>query len=279
MSKTDPINTANPAGSSDPKIGDDYIRALARAVVEFLAVNHYTGAASPYDEDAAGEHEAVTLRKQALDPTNEANKGFIYVKDVGAGKIELFYEDAAGNVKQLTAAGKLNVLGVDGVMLLTTDQTAAGVKTFSDIPILPSTNPTNDNHAVRKAYVDAQVSAVPGEFGDYTTLDSNGIALARDIVYKAECSGFVGALGAEASSGDWSITFEILAGTSNPPTTARYLFSHRLSGSGRTIAPAGSVPVAAEEYVKVRHYYGATNYSLASMWWIPFGTGGLVRQA
>jgi hypothetical protein len=40
-------------------------------------------------------------------------------------------------------------------VLKTTDQTVAGVKTFSSIPVLPASNPTTDNQLVRKAYADA----------------------------------------------------------------------------------------------------------------------------
>ena len=40
----------------------------------------------------------------------------------------------------------------------TSDESVAGVKTFTSIPILPGSNPTSDNQAVRKAYVDAVVS-------------------------------------------------------------------------------------------------------------------------
>ncbi len=47
-------------------------------------------------------------------------------------------------------------------MKLTTDQTIAGIKTFSSIPVLPASNPTTDNQAARKAYVDALVAASSG---------------------------------------------------------------------------------------------------------------------
>jgi len=39
------------------------------------------------------------------------------------------------------------------------DETIAGVKTFSSIPVLPASDPTTDNQASRKAYVNTQVSA------------------------------------------------------------------------------------------------------------------------
>lgn len=57
-----------------------------------------------------------------------------------------------------TAAG--TVAEGNAVVRLSGNQTVAGVKTFSSIPVLPATNPTTDNQAARKAYVDSQVSSV-----------------------------------------------------------------------------------------------------------------------
>ncbi len=42
----------------------------------------------------------------------------------------------------------------DEVVETTGDQTIGGVKTFSTIPVLPASDPTSDNEAVRKKYVD-----------------------------------------------------------------------------------------------------------------------------
>lgn len=42
----------------------------------------------------------------------------------------------------------------DDYVDLVSAQTVAGVKTFSDIPVLPNSNPTTDNQAVRKKYAD-----------------------------------------------------------------------------------------------------------------------------
>ncbi len=107
MAKTDPINIANPAGTSNPKQGDDYIRTLARAVVEILDVDHYVGASSPYSDDEAGEHEKVTLKAVlGADPDPGAGKGALYIKTVNA-KPELFYEDADDDVIQLTSGGEV----------------------------------------------------------------------------------------------------------------------------------------------------------------------------
>lgn len=46
----------------------------------------------------------------------------------------------------------------NAVVKLTGDQTVAGVKTFSSIPVLPSSDPTTANQATRKDYVDNQVA-------------------------------------------------------------------------------------------------------------------------
>jgi len=114
-------------------------------------------------------------------------------------------------------------------------------------------------------------------FGDWTNRDSDNNLLVRDAVYKANCDGFVGATGTATVSGDWTIEFSILVGA-NPPTTARYYFSHRLSESNRSIAPTGIVPVRKDEYFKVTYYYGATLYPLAAYWWIPIGDCECVKQ-
>lgn len=109
MAKTTPINTSNPAGDSDRRDGDDYIRALAAAVIEYLQVDHYTGDTNPYNEDDAGEHAKITLRQSAAAPSNDTDKGFVYTKEGDSGTTELFYKDEAGNEIQLTKGGRLYI--------------------------------------------------------------------------------------------------------------------------------------------------------------------------
>lgn len=48
------------------------------------------------------------LHPVSSDPATESDKGILYVKEVNGVK-ELFYKDSAGNVKQLTLQGKLNL--------------------------------------------------------------------------------------------------------------------------------------------------------------------------
>ena len=65
------------------------------------------------------------------------------------------YDGAAGI---MTGADKKALDDMpNAVVNLTADQTVAGVKTFSSIPVLPASNPTSDNQAARKAYIDGLV--------------------------------------------------------------------------------------------------------------------------
>ena len=82
---------------------DDYFRQLYVAIRERMQVDHQWK-----NGQLDGEHKKVTLLKSVEKPTAVATYGFVYTKDVGAGKIELFFEDAAGNELQLTSAGKFN---------------------------------------------------------------------------------------------------------------------------------------------------------------------------
>lgn len=62
-----------------------------------------------------------------------------------------------------------------GSVKLTGDQTVAGIKTFSSIPVLPVSDPTTDNQAVRKAYVDTRFAATEIHASD-TLRDSADIS-------------------------------------------------------------------------------------------------------
>jgi len=105
----------SPAGIDDPKKGDDEIRDAKEATRERLDIDHYFPENDPtaglVNNADTGEHKKVSLRKIDPAPSAVANKGFVYTKESGgAGVIELFYKDAAGNEIQLTKAGVLRPL-------------------------------------------------------------------------------------------------------------------------------------------------------------------------
>lgn len=112
MSFIETWDSTKPAGSRDRSLGDDDIREFKRAIIERLAVDHiFVDDETGYT--TIGYHAKCTLYKQASNPGAVAACGILFTKDVGAGVIELFFEDAAGNVQQLTSAGLFLVLGSD----------------------------------------------------------------------------------------------------------------------------------------------------------------------
>jgi hypothetical protein len=71
-------------------------------------------------------------------------------------------------------------------VLLSGAQTIGGTKTFSDIPILPASNPTADNEAARKAYTDTKLPTAGGTHTG-TLWMSNGAL--KDMLYIRSPSG------------------------------------------------------------------------------------------
>ena len=116
MAKIYPISTHKPQGSDSPRMGDDVIRALARAVIEWLGTDHFieadfsgTPTGKDYDDDDGGKHNQITFRL-AMDATpslGASDEGILYTKTV-SGTPELHFRDAAGNEIQLTDNGGLS---------------------------------------------------------------------------------------------------------------------------------------------------------------------------
>lgn len=106
-------DVAKPAGTRDISLGDDDIREYKRAMDERLNTDHI----KPNDETGfttVGYHRKVTLVDLVSNPTPISGIGIVFSKNIGGGVIELFYMDAAGNVTQLTQAGKIMSLGGEG---------------------------------------------------------------------------------------------------------------------------------------------------------------------
>ena len=105
----DAANEASPANTDVVSSGDDKIRELKVSIRERIAKDHYMDIAGT-DADH-GEHQKITFQSQIAKPTNVANKGFLYIKDVAA-KAELHWEDEDGNELALTSAGTIPALAI-----------------------------------------------------------------------------------------------------------------------------------------------------------------------
>lgn len=77
----------------------------------------------------------------------------INLDDLVPAKVELHRHSGEDSPK-INENDIENAIDKSTVVLLTTDQTINGVKTFGSIPVLPASDPTTDNQAVRKSYVD-----------------------------------------------------------------------------------------------------------------------------
>jgi len=113
----------SPADSDNASEGAERIRELKEAIRSRMEKDHYMDT-SGTDEDH-GEHKWVTLREQSSAPSNVANKGFVYTKDV-SGATELFYEDDSGNEIQLTNGGSPASIPSGSKMLFYADTAPSG---------------------------------------------------------------------------------------------------------------------------------------------------------
>lgn len=270
MAKSDPVDPNVPAGDEDPKLGDNRIRELAAAVAELLNVDHYMGtdggAGTGYNEDAAGEHKKVTLRVASA-PTVEANKGYVYAKDV-SGKAELFYKDEDGNEIQLTAAGVFNIALLTGKTIATPTLTSPVINTavsgsaFLDEDGLTSDSATKlASQQSIKAYIDAQIAALA--FGAISNTDDDNNAMLKAHAYLANQDGFVTAV--MSSSGANSISGYVHS--SNDPAESGVLVQ-------RNSCTIAGIQASVSFRVQKGQYFEITDGSSYNpgIYWFPVGT-------
>lgn len=93
---------AIPADNDQISEGALRIRNLKRDIRERMEIDHDWD-----DITDAGKHKQLTLVDPLpSDPATVVDQGYVYSKNVSA-VVELFWKDEAGNVLQLTAAGKI----------------------------------------------------------------------------------------------------------------------------------------------------------------------------
>jgi hypothetical protein len=165
-------DTATPGGLDDPREADDEMRLTKAAIQERM--NDHNGQADEGDhywpltgtevsDEDAGQHRMVTLRQLSVNPSaltsyaNTTDLGFLYQKDV-SNNGELFWEDEADNVVQLTSGGGLAGGTVNGNRVITGTLDVTGLTTVADGSVTKTTAaPTTDAMIVNKKYVDDNV--------------------------------------------------------------------------------------------------------------------------
>jgi len=80
-------------------------------------------------------------------------------------------------------ADKLDNIDSTGFVQTSGNQTVGGIKTFSSIPVLPSTNPSTANQAVRKGYADATYLGITAKAADSDKLDGKTFTDIMALIY------------------------------------------------------------------------------------------------
>jgi hypothetical protein len=216
--------TTPPDTGESPRLGASRIRELKNAVWERM--NNHNGTTNdgdhywPLDSSAvsdvnSGQHRMVTLRQMSGNPsaltsyTARTDLSWLYQKNVSTNG-ELYWEDEALNVLQVTSAGKILGDGVkwsNNTYLVAKDAAGTGTVNLikadaNDIAVLPdgaqlatTAAPTVTKGIANKKYVDDTVAAlmitpakVTNIFGAWETKSNN-------TQYTADKDGFVCAIG------------------------------------------------------------------------------------
>ena len=120
---TNTYDTATPGGNDNPRDADDRMREIKAAIQERM--NDHNGTADEGDhywpltgtevsDDDSGQHRMLTLRQLGSNPSaltsysTLTDLGFLYQKNL-SGNGELYWQDEAENVLQLTTEGLFNL--------------------------------------------------------------------------------------------------------------------------------------------------------------------------
>ncbi len=147
---------------------------------------------------------------------------------------------------------------INNTLLVTGISTFTGTSTFSGIPTLPASNPTTDNQAARKAYVDEMPST-----------SSSSIACADGTGYKATVGGLVVATAHNTGVTETG-TLVAFLGSVASSTTYATIATQSMTGGGTSEQKATSISY----FVPKNYYYKVdvtgTGTSLDSCEFFPF---------
>jgi len=138
------------------------------------------------DNIASGAGIVDTKLAQIVTPGKVAGDALTNLANIPVGAGDIPEANMSGNAVTLTGA-----------------QTVAGVKTFTSIPVLPASNPTADDEAARKAYVDASVEDYGTSTSVSTTRSWGGIIIAHGTVTLSSGTATITNIGPFTSTGSY----------------------------------------------------------------------------
>ncbi|AVP41470.1 hypothetical protein SEA_WENTWORTH_31 [Streptomyces phage Wentworth] len=198
------------------------------------------------------------------------------------------------------ATNATDIATLDGeVVKLTGDQSVAGIKTFSSIPVGPASDPTTDNQLTRKLYVDSEILVVQGNVddvvADLATLDGEVVKITGDqSVAGIKTFSSIPVLPASSPTTDNQATRKLYVDTldganvkltGNQSISGVKTFSSGISvtaglGSDRfarktaNTSRASTVTTTVDPHLVVAVEANATYNVLANLVWRPSGSGG-----
>jgi len=270
------LNTSTPAGGDDPREADDRTRELKAAFVERLDIDHYfeASATSTYDHADTGKHRYVTFREPNSIVSVAADEAYLYTKDANS-IAELHWIDENEAEFQLTSDGYLYGNSLKSGSVLTAAIADANVTLAKMADDSIDSNSYVDGSIDTAHIADANITStliaddtiLPADvnsiFGTWTDKDSTPATLVKDGVYKAGSDGFI-----LASVTGQNNTLVCYTDGSNPPTTIRV----RAYGYGSDRYANITMPVKKDDYVKI------TSGETPTIYWLPIGSGSLVKQ-
>lgn len=120
---------------------------------------HKAGSAKIFTGDYSSAAAGDALPTKRPDGTTDLNAD-------DAGRLAYDTDATYGGVLYRWSGSAWEALGV----MLTGNQTVAGVKTFSSFPVTPSSAPTTDYQTANKKYVDDQIAANAKSFGSLSSV-------------------------------------------------------------------------------------------------------------
>jgi len=214
-------------------------------------------------------HSFVGILKEA-GSTNDVKKVQVSGKVIGLSGLtagqKVYLQDTVGNYgtigtyeKQIGIAISTTSIilrvQMDGVVTKN-NQTINGVKTFGSIPELPASDPTTDNQAVRKKYVNDQDNLRSKKLGAW---GSSGYTDMGGGIYRADEDLFCIVYGHFTAGGSGGCQLEIRTDGSNPPTTVRAATNTMQSASDPGAYTSCMCPVKKNDYFKP--VYGGSYHS------------------
>lgn len=181
------------------------------ATTSELALGTATSGAQMYlvvPSDLVGATSSAIVMIPMTDSTGKLSQGFIDLTEAWAFTGSMTFTSS-------TFSNTVDVIGAfiaSSTLEVGLTSTFTGTSTFSAIPTLPASDPTQANQATRKSFVEAYADSAK-VLGSWTSTTS-----CKDAVTQATTDGFVTAIAKGHAEGG---SFEGYTDGSNPPTTRR----------------------------------------------------------